>query len=62
MHEIPQILYKGQVFACLPTGIEKIGYDKDRGEREVDLFDEQHIQNIVEYLQDMLLERRVDPE
>ncbi|MFP4258086.1 MAG: LTA synthase family protein [Desulfovermiculus sp.] len=59
MHEIPQILHHGQLFALLPTGIEKIGYVEDEGERDIEPPKEEQLTDIIEYTQDLNVERRV---
>ncbi|MFP4629993.1 MAG: LTA synthase family protein [Desulfohalobiaceae bacterium] len=58
LHETPQILHQGQLFALLPSGLEKIGHARKTGAKEVELPQEQDLQDKVEYIQRLLLERR----
>lgn len=58
LHETSQILHQGQLFALLPSGLEKIGYDRKTGSKEVELPKEQELRDRVEYIQGLLLERR----
>lgn len=58
LHETPQILHQGQLFALLPTRLEKIGYDRKTGLKEAKLPQKQDIQERVEYIQRLLLDRR----
>jgi hypothetical protein len=60
VHEIPQILYKGQLFALMPMGIEKIGYVKDRGDQNIILPMDQDLSDSITYIQSMMVERRSD--
>lgn len=62
MHEIPQILHHGQLFALLPSGIEKIGYVQEAGEKDIEPPKEEHLTDIIEYTQEILVERRVSPD
>jgi lipoteichoic acid synthase len=60
VHEIPQILYKGQLFALMPMGIEKIGYVKDRGDKDMILPMDQDLSDTITYIQAMMVDRRSD--
>lgn len=58
LHEVPQILFKGQLFAKFPMGIEKIGYKKDIGERDIELPQKEELLGIIDYMQGLILRRR----
>lgn len=58
LHETPQILHQGQLFALLPTGLEKIGHARKSGSKEAQLPQEQEIQDRIEHVRNLLLERR----
>jgi hypothetical protein len=60
VHETPQILYKGQLFALMPMGIEKIGYVEEQGEKEMILPMDQELSDTIKYIQAMILDRRSD--
>ncbi len=60
VHEIPQILYKGQLFALMPMGIEKIGYVEKQGEKEMILPMDQDFSDTITYIQAMIFDRRSD--
>ncbi len=62
LHEIPQVLYQGQLFACMPGGIEKIGHAQDAGNKKVQLQNKNEIQDIIAYMQNMILRRRIQSE
>ncbi|MFO7878208.1 MAG: LTA synthase family protein [Desulfovermiculus sp.] len=62
MHEIPQVLHHGQLFALLPTGIEQIGYTKEAGKKDIEPPKEENLTDIVEYTQEILVERRAEPD
>ncbi|MFO7912294.1 MAG: hypothetical protein R6V15_09060, partial [Desulfotignum sp.] len=59
-HETPQILYKGQLFAFTPLGIEKIGYEEEQGEKEVVLPMDKDLSDTIKYIQAMIFDRRTD--
>ncbi|MFN2357123.1 MAG: LTA synthase family protein [Desulfotignum sp.] len=60
VHETPQILYKGQLFALMPLGIEKIGYVEEQGEKEMILPMDKELSDTIKYIQAMILDRRSD--
>ncbi len=60
LHEIPQILYKSQLFARLPTGIEKIGFLEQAGEKDSELPDQENILHTIEFMKNIIFTRRVE--
>ena len=62
MHEIPQILHHGQLFALMPTGIQQIGYVKEAGKKDIVPPKEEPLINIIEFTQEILVKRRASPD
>ncbi|MFO7912924.1 MAG: LTA synthase family protein [Desulfotignum sp.] len=60
VHETPQILYEGQLFALMPMGIEKIGYVKKQGEKQTTLPMDKELADTIAYIQAITLDRRTD--
>lgn len=60
LHENPLILFKGQLFSRITTGIEKIGYAVKEGEKEIDLPNRKEIIRLIEYMKGIIYKRRVD--
>lgn len=58
LHEVPEILYDGQLFAKFPMGIEKIGYRKDIGEKDIELPQKEELLVTIDYMQGIILRRR----
>jgi len=72
MHEIPQILYEGQIFARFPFGLEYAGYAAETGSdagiaahdestaAEENLPRTEELLQLIDYLKNVMLERRED--
>ncbi|MDZ7672166.1 MAG: hypothetical protein U5K53_04945 [Halanaerobiales bacterium] len=60
LHEIPLILFKGQLFSRQEDEINKIGYSKEVGDKSVQIENKEEINNLIEYMRGIILKRRVD--
>ncbi|MFO7814322.1 MAG: LTA synthase family protein [Halanaerobiales bacterium] len=60
LHENPLILFKGQLFSRINTGIEKIGYTVKQGNKEINLPNKKDIIDLIEYMRGIIYKRRVD--
>jgi len=60
-HEIAQILYKGQLYARLPNGFEKIGYSERVGDKDIELINKEETIQIIDYMRGIILKRRIEP-
>ncbi len=61
IHEIPQILYNGQLYVSLLDSIEKVGYVKNIGEQNLELPEQEELLKTIEFMKGITLERRADP-
>ena len=60
LHEIPLILFKGQLYASKGNNIEKIGYSKKKGDKDIKLPNKEEIINMINYIKAVILKRRVN--
>ncbi|MBS3811957.1 MAG: sulfatase-like hydrolase/transferase [Halanaerobiales bacterium] len=60
LHEIAQILYKGQLYARLPHGFEKIGYSERVRNKDIELINKEQIIQIIDYMKGIILKRRAE--
>ncbi|MFP4618631.1 MAG: LTA synthase family protein [Spirochaetaceae bacterium] len=58
LHETPQVLFDGQLFALFPMETEKIGYSKEIGDKEVEIPNRDDVTATIEYMQSIILRRR----
>ncbi|MCF7935638.1 MAG: LTA synthase family protein [Synergistales bacterium] len=62
MHENPLVLYRGQLYIEVLGRLEKIGYLKDTGSRDIGLPDPEQIIQTIRYNRQLILQRRKDHE
>ncbi len=59
IHETPQILYDGQLFASFPEGIDKIGYLEERGNKDVGPPNEKDLVEAIDFMKHISFKRRM---
>ncbi len=59
LKELPQVIEQGQLLGIAPDGIVPIGYVADIGEKELDV-SEDYYQMMLDYLRDVVFERRLE--
>lgn len=59
LHELPQLLHKGQLFTLSPLGLEEAGYRDAIGKKDVRISEDSY-SLLLEYIRNIMLERRND--
>ncbi|MGM0444941.1 MAG: LTA synthase family protein [Bacillota bacterium] len=60
LHEIPLILFEGQLFSRQNEEINKIGYSEEAGDKNIKIDNRDEINNLIEYMKGIILKRRID--